>query len=122
LDIEDNIRMCGDPVRLRQMVSIFLDNATQYTPDCGSISLRMKKAAHFIEIVIADSGIGFENSEKDKIFNRFYRVDKARSRKQGGTGLGLAIAAWIVEQYKGRIEVASKAGEGSIFKVLLPLS
>jgi len=122
LDIEDQVRMYGDPVRMRQTVSIFLDNATQYTLDGGSVSLGMKKAAHFIEIVIADSGIGFADSEKDKIFNRFYRVDKARSRKQGGTGLGLAIAAWIIEQHKGRIEVSSKDGEGSTFRVLLPLS
>ena len=121
-DIEDQVRMYGDPVRMRQMVSIFLDNAANYTLDGGSVNLRMKKTIHFIEIVIADNGIGFEDSDKDKIFTRFYRVDKARSRKQGGTGLGLAIAVWIVEHYKGHIEVASKAGEGSTFKVLLPLS
>lgn len=119
-DLESNVKMHGDEVRIKQLVSIFLDNAFQYTPAEGSASLKMRKTLNAIEIIIADSGIGFDESEKDKIFRRFYRIDKARGRKQRGTGLGLAIADWIVKKHKGTIQVFSKPGEGSTFKVILP--
>lgn len=119
-DIESNVKMVGDQMRIRQMASVLLDNAFQYTLDGGSIHLKMKRTQTAIEISVADSGIGFDDSEKDKIFMRFYRIDKARSRKQGGTGLGLAIAAWIANEHKGTIQVFSKPGEGSTFKVLFP--
>jgi signal transduction histidine kinase len=119
-DIESNIQMYGDDVRIRQVVSIFLDNASKYTPGGGSVTLNMHKRQHAIEILVEDSGIGFDESENDKIFRRFYRIDKTRSRKQGGTGLGLPIAAWIVNQHKGNIQVLSKPGEGSIFKAVFP--
>jgi len=119
--IEPEVKMHGDEVRIRQMISVFLDNAFKYTPEGGSVNLKMGKAQNnAIEILVADSGIGFDESEKDKIFMRFYRIDKARSRKQGGTGLGLAIAAWIVNEHKGTIQVSSKPGDGSTFKVSFP--
>jgi two-component system, OmpR family, sensor histidine kinase CiaH len=121
-DIEPNVKMHGDKVRLGQMVSVFLDNASKYTPEGGNVNLRMNKIKNVIEIQVTDNGIGFDESEKDKIFMRFYRIDKARSRKQGGTGLGLAIAAWIANEHKGNIQVFSKPGEGSTFKVLFPES
>jgi len=119
--IESNVKMYGDEVRIRQMVSVFLDNASKYTLDGGSVNLKMVKTQNnAIEILVADSGIGFDDSEKENIFRRFYRIDKARSRKQGGTGLGLAIAAWIVNEHKGNVQVFSKPGEGSTFKVFFP--
>ncbi len=121
-DIESNIQMYGDDVRIRQVVNIFLDNASKYTPGGGFVKLNMHKRQQAIEILVEDSGIGFDESEKDKIFRRFYRIDKTRSRKQGGTGLGLPIAAWIVIQHKGNIQVLSKLGEGSIFKAIFPRS
>ncbi|TGE39451.1 hypothetical protein E4K67_00070 [Desulfosporosinus fructosivorans] len=112
--------MYSDEVLVRQMVSIFLDNAFKYTPAGGTVSLKMFIIQNAIEISVTDSGIGIDNSEKEKIFRRFYRVDKARSRKQGGTGLGLAIAAWIASEHRGQIQVFSKLGEGSAFKVHFP--
>ncbi|MDD3269164.1 MAG: HAMP domain-containing sensor histidine kinase [Syntrophomonadaceae bacterium] len=120
--IEPGVKMYGDEVRIRQMVSIFLDNAFKYTPNGGSVNLKMRKIQNAMEIVIEDSGIGFDESEREKIFMRFYRIDKARSRKQGGTGLGLAIAAWIADEHKGTIKVFSKPGKGSTFKVFFPKS
>jgi len=119
-DIETNVKMHGDEVRIKQMVSVFLDNASKYTHEGGSVDLKMRINQNVIEIIVADNGIGFDESEKEKIFARFYRIDKARSRKQGGTGLGLAIADWIVKKHKGTIQVFSKPGEGSTFKVILP--
>jgi two-component system sensor histidine kinase SenX3 len=102
------------------MVSIFLDNASKYTPAGGSVSLNMSIIQNAIEISVADSGMGIDDSEKEKIFRRFYRIDKARSRKHGGTGLGLAIAAWIASEHKGQIQVLSKPGEGSTFRYFSP--
>jgi len=118
--IESNVKIHGDLMRIRQMVGILLDNAVQYTLAGGHVSLCLRRTEQTVEISIADSGIGFDESEKGKIFERFYRVDKARSRKQGGTGLGLAIAAWIIKEHKGTIHVSSKHGEGSVFKVIFP--
>lgn len=120
--IEPNVKMRGDEVRIRQMVGVFLDNASKYTAAGGNVELKLEKSQNNIEILVSDSGIGFEESEKEKIFMRFYRIDKARSRKQGGTGLGLAIAAWIVKGHKGTVQVFSKPGEGTTFRVLFPKS
>jgi|GEM_PF-1077762 Signal transduction histidine kinase len=117
-DIESDIQMYGDDIRIRQVINIFLDNASKYTPAGGCVRLEMHKKQHAIEILVADNGIGFDESEKDNIFRRFYRIDKTRSRKQGGTGLGLPIAAWIVNEHRGNIQVFSKTGKGSIFKAI----
>ena len=118
--IAPNVIMCSDEVLIRQMVSIFLDNASKYTPAGGTVSLKMGILQKAIEISLTDSGIGIDDSEKEKIFGRFYRIDKARSRKQGGTGLGLSIAAWIASQHRAQIQVLSKLGEGSTFKLHFP--
>ena len=72
-------------------------------------------------ITVRDSGVGIAEEEQSKIFERFYRVDKARSRAQGGAGLGLAIAQWIVTQHRGSITVASRSGDGATFTVELPM-
>ncbi|AET69683.1 histidine kinase [Desulfosporosinus orientis DSM 765] len=118
--IAPNVIMHSDEVLVRQLVSIFLDNASKYTPAGGTVSLKMCLIQNTIEISVTDSGIGIDDSEQEKIFRRFYRIDKARSRKQGGTGLGLAIAAWIASEHRGQIQVFSKLGEGSTFKVHFP--
>jgi heavy metal sensor kinase len=110
----------GDENALRRVASILLDNAFKYTPAPGSVHLSVEERNHSIIIAVKDSGIGIASEDQSKIFERFYRVDKARSRAQGGAGLGLAIAQWIVTQHRGSIRVSSAPGEGTTFCVELP--
>jgi two-component system, OmpR family, sensor kinase len=111
----------GDSGKLRQLLLNLVDNAIKYTPEGGKITLGMECEDGFAKIYVSDSGIGIPESEQQKIFDRFYRVDKARSRELGGSGLGLSIAKLIAEQHKGRIEVQSEVGKGTTFIVFLPL-
>jgi|SRR5579859_416439 len=110
----------GDEALLRRLVDILLDNAFKYTPAHGSVRLRLEQEADSAVIMVEDSGVGIAEGDQGKIFERFYRVDQARSRVQGGSGLGLAIARWIVDQHHGSITVKSQAGEGATFRVQLP--
>lgn len=116
---EDSFVM-GDEAALRRVADILLDNAFKYTAQPGSVELSLEKNGGRVVITVRDSGIGIPEEDKDKIFDRFYRVDKARSREQGGVGLGLAIAQWIVAQHRGSIAVESKPGQGSVFRLELP--
>jgi heavy metal sensor kinase len=111
----------GDETMLRRVIDILLDNAFKYTSSPGSVRLSLEQQGERAVITVKDSGVGIANEEQSKIFERFYRVDKARSRSQGGTGLGLAIAEWIVTQHRGSIGVESRPGEGSAFRVDLPM-
>lgn len=113
----------ADRGRLRQVLINLLDNAVKFTPDEGKISLEVFLAPQGagMTVQVRDSGIGIPPSDLPRIFERFYRVDKARSREQGGTGLGLAIVKHIVEAHRGRIEVKSHLGQGSEFCFTLPL-
>ena len=110
----------GDESLLRRLVDILLDNAFKYTPPPGAVRLLLEQEADNAVITVEDSGVGIAEEDQGKIFERFYRVDKARSRAQGGTGLGLAIAQWIVDQHRGSITVKSRPGEGAVFRVTLP--
>ena len=110
----------GDEDALRRVADILLDNAFKYTAQPGSVGLSLEQAGDRVVMMVKDSGIGIAEEEKDKIFERFYRVDKARSREQGGVGLGLAIAQWIVTQHRGSITVESAPGEGSVFRLEFP--
>lgn len=112
----------GDELRLRQLFRILVTNAVQYTDNGGTITLGSITRNGEARISIADTGIGIPPEHIPKIFDRFYRVDNARSRVKGGSGLGLAIAKWIVEAHKGSIEVESAPNLGSIFTVKLPTS
>jgi heavy metal sensor kinase len=112
--------VAGDENLLRRVADILLDNAFKYTLAPGSVSLSLEAHEHSAAITIQDSGIGIPQDEQAKIFERFYRVDKSRTRAQGGNGLGLSIAQWIVSQHHGSIAVESRPGEGSIFRVELP--
>jgi len=111
----------GDEALLRRLVDILLDNAFKYTPSPGSVHLSLEQKAENAVIVVRDSGVGIAKDDQSRIFERFYRVDKARSRAQGGTGLGLAIAQWIITQHRGSITVESRPAEGATFQVELPL-
>jgi heavy metal sensor kinase len=112
----------GDEALLRRLIEILLDNAFKYTSSPGSIHLSLERNSERACITVRDSGVGIAQEDQSKIFERFYRVDKARSRAQGGTGLGLAIAQWIVSQHHGTITVESRPGEGTTFRVELPLT
>jgi heavy metal sensor kinase len=112
----------GDETALRRVINIILDNAFKYTPSPGAIQLSLSQLENHAVVTVRDSGAGIAAEEQSKIFERFYRVDKARSRDLGGAGLGLAIAQWIVQQHKGIIEVDSSPGQGSVFRVKLPLA
>ena len=110
----------GDETLLRRLADILLDNALKYTPSPGSVHLSLELQGESAVIRVQDSGVGIPEEEQGKIFERFYRVDKARSRAHGGAGLGLAIAQWIVTQHGGSIQVESQAGQGATFRVELP--
>ncbi len=110
----------GDGFLLEQMFINLIDNAAKYTPEGGAIEIGISKPdSHFI-IEVSDTGIGIPKEHLPRIFERFYRVDKTRSRKLGGTGLGLSIVKHIVIMHGGRIEVQSEAGRGSKFIITLP--
>ena len=116
---EDSLVM-GDEAALRRVADILLDNAFKYTAQPGSVELSLEQKGDRVVMTVRDSGIGIAEQDKEKIFERFYRVDKARSREQGGAGLGLAIAHWIVAQHRGSIAVESKPGQGSVFRLEFP--
>jgi two-component system, OmpR family, phosphate regulon sensor histidine kinase PhoR len=110
----------GDANRLQEVLQNLLDNAVQYTPSGGKIEIGATHADRLVVITVTDTGIGIPEAEQSRIFERFYRVDAARSREAGGTGLGLAIARHIVEAHGGRIWVESAVGEGSRFHFSIP--
>ncbi|MDA2913898.1 PAS domain S-box protein [Acidobacteriia bacterium AH_259_A11_L15] len=111
----------GDARRLREVLQNLLDNAVQYTLPGGRISLRAAVVDRQVVIAVSDTGIGIPAHGQRRIFERFYRVDSARSREVGGNGLGLAIAKSLVEAHGGRIDVESEVGLGATFSVFLPL-
>ena len=106
---------------LEQVLIILLDNAVKYSCERKEIHMAMAKNSRFVEILVQDFGEGIAKDDINKVFNRFYRVDKSRSRNKGGNGLGLAIANRLVEGYHGSLTVESVLGQGSIFKISLPL-
>ncbi len=115
----EEVTMVGDKVRLQQLFTNLIDNGIKYTSK-GSIHVTVKKNEDSAVVKIKDTGIGIPREEQEKIFKRFYRIDKSRSKETGGVGLGLSIAEWIAHAHQGRIEVDSKPGEGSTFAVYLP--
>lgn len=120
-DIPQFVRIVGDRARLRQVLINLLDNAVKYTPAGGTIRVAVAVEQPWVHLRISDTGIGIPAEDIPFIFDRFYRVDKARSRKVGGTGLGLAIVRWIVEAHGGSINVESTEGVGTTFHLRLPL-
>ena len=110
----------GDAHALRRLLLILIDNAVKYTPPTGNVCLALQTAADSVEIRVQDTGIGISEADLPRIFERFYRADKARSRELGGTGLGLSIAHWIVNAHAGDIKVDSSVPGGTTFLVRLP--
>ena len=119
---EQQIVIHADSLRLRQVLLNLLTNAIKYTPAEGEVSISLEPDTEKIEIVINDTGIGIGGEHLEKIFERFYRVNKTHNRNDGGSGLGLAIVRWIVDAHGGTVKVSSIPGQGSKFTVSLPLT
>ena len=118
--LASEITYWGDEFRIKQLLVILLDNALKYTPLGGQVTLGLQNWDTFVEITVSDNGEGIESEHLAKIFERFYRVDKARSQQTEGTGLGLAIADWIIQSHHGQVKVSSSPGEGTTFVISLP--
>jgi heavy metal sensor kinase len=133
---QEEIHVFGDALRMRELFINLIENGIKYTEEGGSILITLtqeaeppahpltpadKRPVHFAKVIVTDTGIGIAKDDQERIFNRFFRVDKARSREQGGSGLGLSICRWIVEAHQGDITVKSEPGKGSSFIVRLPI-
>ena len=121
VDAKENLIVNGDKVKLRQLFINILENAVRYTPADGNISVSLVRKDDSALATISDTGIGIPPEHLPHIFERFYRVDKARSRADGGVGLGMAIAKYIADSHGGKIEVESRLGTGTTFSVYIPL-
>ncbi len=118
----ENLVVHGSRYRLEQALVNLLANAIKFNRPGGSVRAETRRAGHEINILISDTGVGIPSSDLPRIFERFYRVDKARSRQVGGTGLGLSIVKHIVERMNGRVSASSQLGRGSVFTITLPLT
>ena len=114
-------RVRADREGLREILDNLLDNAIKYTPEGGSVSVHWRSNGAVAQIAVRDSGIGITPEDQERIFERFYRVDKARSRELGGTGLGLSIVKHLAQSMNGAVAVESEVGKGSTFTVELPV-
>ncbi len=117
----DSCRYFGDYRLIKQLLRILIDNSIKYSEKTCIIKIWSENKESCLCIVIEDSGIGISSDEIDKIFDRFYRADKARTRNRGGTGLGLSIAKAIVDSHNGKIQAESELGKGTRITVELPL-
>lgn len=120
LDTKHNIIAYGNEFRIKQLITILLDNAIKYTDKGGKIELKLEADASTVQLSVSDTGEGIPREHIEKIFDRFYRVDKSRSRNHGGSGLGLAIAKCIVNEHRGTISVSSEVSKGTEFTISLP--
>jgi len=121
IDCPEELTAVVDPILMEQAVINLVDNAVKYSQENKPVAIKVSSRDAFIDIVIEDNGCGIEKEHLSKIFNRFYRVDKARSRHEGGTGLGLAIVKHIVQYHQGKIKVQSRKDKGSAFKLSIPV-
>jgi two-component system, OmpR family, sensor histidine kinase CiaH len=122
LSLNGPVTVSGDEGRLRQLLLILLDNALKYTDPGGRVTITLGNSDRKARLTVADTGIGIPAADRPHIFERFYRVDRAREHESGGTGLGLSIAKWIVQAHNGEIKVESELGQGTAFHVDLPAS
>jgi two-component system OmpR family sensor kinase len=122
ISVEDQAVILGDADRIKQLLINLVDNAIKYTTQGGKVTLGLHRTEHEAVMTVTDTGVGIPAEDLPHIFDRFYRVDKARSRSAGGTGLGLSIVQWIVQAHGGKIQVQSQAGQGTTFTVWLPLA
>lgn len=121
-EVADDVTVIGDAEALRQAVDNLLSNAIRYTSAGGRVHLTLSRDANRVVLAIQDTGIGIERQHLQRIFERFYRVESARSRELGGTGLGLSIVKHVARTHGGQVEVESKPGAGSTFRIWLPVA
>jgi signal transduction histidine kinase len=114
-DIQENLTINGDPIQLYRLFFNLLENAVKYCPAGSKVKISLEKIDHKARVIIEDNGPGIANRYLPYIFDRFYRINKARSRKKGGSGLGLSIVKMITDLHNGTIEVKSQENEGAIF-------
>ncbi len=119
---EDTATVMGDPDQLKQLLLNLVDNAVKYTPEHGIITLSLFREEGWAIVDVADTGVGISSEDLPHIWERFYRVDKVRSREAGGTGLGLSIVRSIAAAHGGTVAAYSQLGQGSVFRVWLPLA
>jgi two-component system phosphate regulon sensor histidine kinase PhoR len=122
IELRADVSIRGDRAQLGLLLSNLLDNAIRHTPAKGSICVRLHTTESRAVLQVADTGEGIPAGELPRVFERFYRVDKARARLTGGTGLGLAIVRHVAEAHGGTVRAQSELGEGSTFTVMLPVA
>lgn len=120
IDIDPKLEVYADLVLMEHLLINLISNASSYSPESTSILVRVKELEKFYLLEVADQGIGISPEDRERIFERFFRVDSNRSRKEGGTGLGLSIVKHIAKLHKGKVEVNSNPGGGSIFAIEFP--
>lgn len=121
-ELPEGLAVTADADRLRQVFANLIENAIKYNTEGGSLTLSATREGRWAKITVADTGIGIPEADLPRLFERFYRVDKTRSRELGGTGLGLSIVKHIIEAHGGHVEVSSQPHHGSAFSVTLPLT
>lgn len=123
LDAPDGVRVLADPGLLDRLLWNLADNAVKFTPPGGTVGVRIERSAGTLVIRVSDTGPGIRAADRERIFDRFYRADEARTASEGvgGTGLGLAIVRAIVDVHDGRVDVGGRRGGGTVFRVVLPL-
>jgi signal transduction histidine kinase len=121
LDVAEGVSVNADRLVLREALTNVVDNAIKYSPQGSRIDIRVHAHGNQALLTVADEGPGIVAEHRDRIFDRFFRLDEARSRDSGGTGLGLAIAKWAVEVNGGQISVETGANGGSVFRIVLPI-
>lgn len=119
-DIAESVSIQANKDKIKQLLINLIDNAIKYNIENGSVTVKAEQAGGKVLISVRDTGIGIEKEYLDRIFERFYRVDRGRSSELGGTGLGLSIVKHIVNLYQGRIDVDSDPGKGTEFKIEIP--
>jgi signal transduction histidine kinase len=122
LSLSDSCDMYADKAKLQQVVYNLMENAVKYTPANGWIKVGLQRVGRDAVLTVSDSGPGIPRDSLPHVFERFYRVDKARGRESGGTGLGLSIVQQYVNLHGGNVKVASEEGQGAVFTVELPLN
>ena len=118
--VDEQLELCADRKMIKQMLRALIDNSIKFTPVNGKIGVYSEVESGKVKITVRDTGIGIPQDEIENIFNRFYRVDKARAKEPGGSGLGLSIVKWIVDAHDGDISVESTVGKGTSIIIMLP--